>query len=233
MEWLINKIKHISNSLRSIMVLIFHKEDLHEALSETILYINPASKILSVYNCSYKNFMIADAGKIASTQHTNENFMKENTKAKESLQNIQKKIQKQTRQRSKSIAKSKNKTHDIKDIGGRVQFGGGNMDKSAAAKTARLKKKAIEREELNKICKQRRHVPLHLEGAVLDGVSAETTLVSLQDVTFNYDGCSSSISVNVSAQIRSKDKILLQGSNGVGKSSLIKLIMGNYSLEVV
>jgi len=223
-SWFIHQMKVIAKESNSIVLLISHKVNVLDALCESILFINPASKTLSVYACNYKNFMVAHGEKVKYSERAIANSAKENYIATKSLHKFQKLSEKKNLSRIKMITVSKNKTHDCKKTG-RAAFGGAKMDKSIAAKEQRLQKKAKDIDEATKAYKQQKNVRLVLEGASLEGLSAEMPIISLQDVHFAYTSTSSNILCGVSAQIRAKDKVLLQGGNGQGKSTLVKLLL--------
>lgn len=221
--WFIHKVKEIAKTTQSIVILISHKESLLSALCESILFINPESKTLSVYACTYDNFMLAHGEQVIHAERILKNAKKETDTTKKSLRNFRRKEEKTNRSKIKLIASSRNKTHDQKQTG-RAQFGGAMMGKSIAAKERRTQKKTQEIKESIKAYKMGKVDPLNLEGIKLEGVSAEATLLSLQDVTFAYKDGPCVLS-NASAQVGLKDKVLIQGKNGQGKSTLVKLLL--------
>lgn len=60
---------------------------------------------------------------------------------------------------------------------------------------------------------------------IAPAVYHSNTLVSFSDVAVFYDGCA--VCQNVSFDVCRGDRVMLQGKNGSGKSSLLKLIMKN------
>lgn len=56
--------------------------------------------------------------------------------------------------------------------------------------------------------------------------SFESINIELADVTYNPEGANDNILSNINLQISDKDSLLIQGKNGSGKTSLLKLIAG-------
>jgi len=221
--WLVYELKQMAKTTQAIVIMISHKEELLEAVCENILFINPVSKTLLVYSCSYKNFMRAHGEKVIHAARILENVKKENETVKKSLKAYTLKAETKNRGRMKKLEISKNKTHDCKSTG-RSQMGGGKMGKSIAAKARQLSLKSYAVQESSQNYKKEKVVPLRLEGSTLDCPPKGTTLISVQEISFGYEQ-SPCILSNVSTQIYCKDRILLQGGNGEGKSTLIKLLL--------
>lgn len=84
-----------------------------------------------------------------------------------------------------------------------------------------LKKKAGELEEARIRARTERVKPLHLESVPVDG-----KVISLQDVAASYDASDGVVFEYVDVCMEATDKVLLKGKNGCGKSTLVKVILG-------
>lgn len=97
-------------------------------------------------------------------------------------------------------------------------------DSSAAAKVKRLQKQATAMEEEEQLMEAHRVPPLVLESA--DFQHTDRPIVHLVDVNFQYEGSRDVILHEINCQIGGTDKILVQAGNGQGKSTLIRIMMG-------
>ena len=99
-------------------------------------------------------------------------------------------------------------------------------DKSAASKVKQLKKEADDLEDLKRVSQQEKKIELRFKGRRVDGISDGQPIVSLDDVSFAYDEASGNVLHDINAQIMNGDRILLEGRNGEGKTTLVRMIAG-------
>ena len=114
--------------------------------------------------------------------------------------------------------------HDKRWIKGKNKEAKQNADHSAASKLKRLKKKADELAEQEEELRVTKVCPVRLEGAETSGT--DSVLVEFNNVDFQFEGSRDMLLEYVDVQIKNRDRILLQGGNGQGKTTLSKLIMG-------
>jgi ATPase subunit of ABC transporter with duplicated ATPase domains len=220
--WLVDQMKHLAHShntsKNAMIILISHKEALLDEVCDRILYLNPVSKNLTMYNCSFREFQAAHADRVAHAKKAKELGAEARDDAKESLQQLRQQLHK----REHNFRATTFKDHDKRWIKGKNKEAKQNADHSAASKLKRLKKKADELAEQEEELRETKACPLKLEGAApSDGV-----LVEFNDVDFQFEGARDMLLEYVDVQIKSKDRILLQGENGQGKTTLSKLILG-------
>lgn len=223
-EWLVEQMQNLAHSLgitkQAIIVLISHKQALMEEVCDRILYLNPASKNLSVYNCGFREFQAAHADRVAHARKSKELATDAHDDAKHSLQSLRKQLNKRE-QNFKAIT---TEHHDKRFIKGKNKEAKQNADHSAASKLKRLKKKVAEVSEQEEELRENKVCPLKLEGA--DSSGNDRVLVEFNDVDFRFEGSRDMLLEYVNIQMTDKDRVLIQGRNGQGKSSLAKLILG-------
>jgi len=201
-----------------MVVLISHKEALMEEVCDRILHLNPTSKTLSVYNCSYREFQTAHSDRVSHAKKTKEQTDKDHFQAKASLKNLKKQLK--SKERNLKAITSQNS--DQRFIKGKNKEAKQKADHSAASKVKRLQKKAAEMEELEEELRETKIPPLELNGAE----GNDRPIVELQDIKFSYEHSEDFLLQDIFVQISGHDKVLLQAANGEGKSTLAKIIIG-------
>lgn len=218
--WFVSEIQQLSKSHNTMIVLISHKEELMEELSDRILYLNPASRTLTVYNCSFKEFQAAHADRVTHAKKSKEQANTAHKDAKSSLQNLRNQLHK----REQNLKSTTTKNADQRFIKGKNKEAKQKADHSAAAKVKRMKKRAVEIAEQEEALRETKVVPLELDS--VDTSGNDRPLIEFNDVDFRYEGSQEMLLEYVNLQITGRDKILVQGPNGQGKSTLAKLILG-------
>jgi ATP-binding cassette subfamily F protein 3 len=221
-EWLVEALARAAKQDNSIVVLISHKEALLEAVADRILFINAASKQLSVYHCPYEVFRSTVEEQTGSARRKLELTSKETAKSQASLDSIQKNL----RRREKNLKKLTTQNADKRFIKGKNIECKQKADKSAAAKVKQLKKQADDMVDLKRASRQEKKIELKLKGSRVEGISDGQPIVSLNEVSFAYDDANGNILEYINAQIMNGDRILLEGRNGEGKTTLVRLIAG-------
>lgn len=221
-EWLVEALTRAGKRDNSIVVLISHKEALLEAVADRILFINAASKQLSVYHCPYEVFQSTVEEQTGSARRKLELSSKETAKSQASVESIQKNL----RRREKNLKKLTTQNADKRFIKGKNIECKQKADKSAAAKVKQLKKQADDMEDLKRASRQEKKIELKLKGSRVEGISGGQPIVSLNEVSFAYDDANGNVLEYINAQIMNGDRILLEGRNGEGKTTLVRLIAG-------
>ncbi len=219
-NWLIERIREMTKSYKAMLILISHKEALMEELCDRIIYINPTSKTLNVYNCSFREFQTAHSDRVQSAKKEKGQSDKDHAQAKTSLQNLKK----QLKSREHNLKATTAQHADQRFIKGKNKEAKQKADHSAASKVKRLQKKAKEKAEQEELLRETKIPPLELEGA--DNSGNDQPIVEMLDVTFQYEGANDVLLEGVCLQIAGNDKVLLQGANGQGKSTLARMIIG-------
>ena len=216
-EWLVTRTKEAALSDNAMVLLISHKEALLETLCDTILYINSANKTLTTYHCGYESFRSTHEDQVESAQKKIAGTERKQQSADKSLQRIQKEL----RGKERNLKATTAENSDQRFIKGKNKEAKQKADKSAAAKVKLLKKKAGELEEARIRARTERVKPLHLESVPVDG-----KVISLQDVAASYDVSDGVVFEYIDVCMEATDKVLLKGKNGCGKSTLVKVILG-------
>ncbi|CAB9503105.1 Probable ATP-binding cassette sub-family F member 3 homolog [Seminavis robusta] len=215
-EWLMEQLQHLAKTDRSIVLLISHKETLLDALCDRIMHINSANQTLTTYNCGYTAF-----------RHTLESEIQHTTKSIEQSQdNLEtadkslKKVQAVLKKREGNFRNDIKHGEDQRFIKGKNKEAKQKADKSAASKLKKAQQVVKDAEQIKHKAKRERVKPLHIDGVP----AAEGTIITLQDVGVRYDG--DWVFQNVDTSLEANDRVLLQGANGCGKTTLVKLILG-------
>lgn len=215
MEWLIETIQSVS----SIVLFISHKEALLQRVADRILYINSETKRLATYTCGYDEFRSVLEAQRSHALKVTAQATHQKEMAQQSLQDIQS----QLRKRESSFKALTTQNADKRFIKGKNKEAKQKADRSAAAKAKQMQKQANEIKGLYQQQGQRERVkPLHIEGRIASGGH----LVTLEQVGFRYSEKDDLLFLNIDAQIDATDRILLRGPNGCGKSTLVKLLLG-------
>lgn len=221
-EWLVEALTRAAKRDKAIVLLISHKEALLESVADRILFINAASKQMSLYHCSYEVFQSTVAEQTGSARRKLDLSSKETAKSQASLETIQKNL----RRREKNMKKITTHNADKRFIKGKNIECKQKADKSAASKVKLLKKHADDLKDLERASRQEKKIELKLKGRSVEGISDGQPIVSMDDVAFSYDVSSGNVLHDINAQIMNGDRILLEGRNGEGKSTLVRLIAG-------
>ena len=216
-QWLVSRSKEASNKDNAIILLISHKEILLDTLCDNILYINSGNQTLTTYHCGYSVFRSTHEDQVGAASKVVAGTEKKQQNAEKSL----KKIQAELKGRERNLKSTTSQNADQRFIKGKNKEAKQKADRSAAAKAKMMKKKVADLEETRRQARTERVKPLHI-----DGVPVEGKVVSLQDVAASYGGNEELIFENVDCCMEATDCVLLTGSNGVGKSSLVKVILG-------
>ena len=144
-KWLVERIQEMTtkSSYKAMLILISHKEALMEELCDRIIYINPTSKTLNVYNCSFREFQTAHLDRVQNAKKEKEQSNKDHAKAKTSLQNLKK----QLKSKERNLKATTTQNADQRFIKGKNKEAKQKADHSAASKVKRLQKKAQEMAE--------------------------------------------------------------------------------------
>jgi len=226
--WFVTRLQTLAKSQDTMMILISHKEALLEELCDRILYLNPASRTLMVYHCGFREFQAAHVDQVAYAQKSKDQADAAKQQAQQSLGQIRQQLRKREHNSKAKTFESTDKrwTHgkdDTRRFKGKNKEAKQKADHSVASKVKRLQKEAKVLEEQQALFLQAKVPPLELEGA---DTATDRPLVELVDMDFQYEGSSDMLLEFVNCQIAGNDKILIQGANGQGKSTLVKLILG-------
>jgi ATPase subunit of ABC transporter with duplicated ATPase domains len=216
-EWLIEQLERMAKQDNAIILLISHKETLLETLCDRILHINSANQTLTTYNCSYSNFRTTLESTIQNatkTIHQTEDHLEDADKALKKVQAVCKK-------RESNFHKVVAQGEDKRWIRGKNKEAKQKADRSSASKLHKAQQAVAEAEEIKHKAKRERVKPLHIQGMPVEG-----TLVSLQNVGFQYDEEDNWVFQDVDTCLEANDRVLLQGFNGCGKTTLVQLILG-------
>merc|ERR1712023_207451 len=142
------------------------------------------------------------------------------------LSNAEKSLQRisvQIKKGEKHLSKLSQEGADMRFIKGKSKESKQNAGKYAASKLKKLQKEATEMEDLKRQFQTEKVKPLEINGIVADG-----TLIKLESIDFGYSNGSTTTKIfeNLNIRVEPEDRILLQGPNGCGKSTLVKLILG-------
>ncbi|KAG7348237.1 ABC transporter ATP-binding protein [Nitzschia inconspicua] len=219
-DWLMEQLRHLARSENTIVMLISHKEVLLDALCDRIIHINSANQTLSSFHCGYSVFRKTLEAEI---QHTTKLLDCTHDRL-ESADKSLKTIQAMCKRRETNFHKTTERNADKRFIKGKNKEAKQKADRSAASKLQKAQQAVKDAEDIKHKAKRERVKPLHIEG-----IPAEGTIVSLEMVGMKFDGIGTDddwVFQNVDASLEFNDRVLLQGSNGCGKSTLAKLILG-------
>eukprot|EP00121_Abeoforma_whisleri_P006192 Awhi_evm1s5624 len=195
-SWMIDQVNLLARK-KSIILLISHKEELLDSLSQRFLYITP-DKTMEQFNGTYESFQM-------NVERRNQTALK----AKQSLEEKQKAQAEALKVVHTSIAKSEKTVANIGDkrfIKGRSDTKKMKATKSLMSRDKRLKK---EKEHVESIqVKAIDMVRLDIEGEIRD--NADIPLISVSNVRFIYDESSRSLPIfdNLDFSIGTKARIV-------------------------
>ena len=236
MEWFITRLKTLAVKHKCMVLFISHKEQILEELCDRILYINSTSKTLTLYSSTTYN-KFRDLLQLQTKQAQNSiQESKANVKSAEgSLKKI--KIQLQKREKNYNTTNSKhNNAINKRFIKGKNKESKQNADKCSASKLKQLKQKATDIESNLKNQSKKDFVkPLTIKGVegptgtigLLQNVKFKYTTTDTDDDNNNNNNNNSPLLLfnGLDARLEYKDRILLKGPNGCGKTTLIKLLL--------
>jgi len=159
--WFVEQIQQLTKNSSgtnnsAIVVLITHKEALLEEACDKILYINPASKTLTTYPCTFREFQAAHADRVAHAKNSKAQAETAHKDAVKSLTGLQK----QLKIRERNFKERTSESADKRFIKGKNKEAKQNADHSAAAKSKQTKKKAEEVAREEELLREARVVPL-------------------------------------------------------------------------
>lgn len=228
MAWFMDTLRSLASVDNCIIVLISHKEMLLEEVCDRVVYINSANQSLTTYNCGYRNFRNRYDSEVKNASKAVGNSELDLERTEKQLKQIQGKMK----------VRAKNLKADYSAIGGKGMVGQQTKtstclyrsdkcqraDKATASRMHKNKQRVSDLQELREKAKKDRVKPIIFKGAY----AAESTIVSLLSVGFCYPDQDQGVFRNVDTTIECKDQILLSGDNGQGKSTLVKLITGEF-----
>lgn len=215
--WLIEKAKDAALHGNTMVLVISHKEILLEKLCDRIWYINSATHKLSMYHCGYENFKTTHQADMDHAAKTIDAFDSKMKSAESSLKAVRTQLDK----REANMKQKTTQNADKRFIKGKNKEAKQKADKSAASKLKQLKQDVSDLEEIKHQAQRERIKQLKIEGTVSSG-----TLVCFQEVSFQYQEGDRIIFQYMDARIEATDRILLRGSNGAGKSTFLRLALG-------
>jgi len=213
----VEKTKDAALEGNAMVLIISHKEALLQSLCDRIWYINSATHRLSTFHTEYDTFRSTHEADMDHAAKTVDAFDSKVNSAEASLRSIRSQLDKRE-------AKTKEKTTrnaDKRFVKGKNKEAKQKADKSAASKLKQLKHDVANLEETKHQAKRERVKQLKLEGSCASG-----TLVVFQEVSFRYDDDASLVFDCIDARIEPTDRILLRGENGTGRSTFLKLALG-------
>ena len=214
-HWFVSRTMESAKTDKAIVLLISHKEAMLETLCDNILYINSGNQTATMYHCGYNIFRSTHQEQVQHATKTIEGTESKHQSAEKSL----KKLQADLKGREKNLKKVTSENSDQRFIKGKNKEAKQKADKSAASKLKRTKKQVEDLAEARRRARTERVKPIHIDGTPSDG-----KIVSLEEVAAAYDN--NHVFENVDASVEATDRILLFGCNGVGKSTLTKVILG-------
>lgn len=146
---------------------------------------------------------------------------RQEAQAKESLHQMKEKMHRQGRIIRKE-ASMPTSERVVKDRKGKSKEAKQRAHRPVAAKAKHAERKAAATQELAESARRERVKPLRIEGTA----EASGTLVTMQQVAFQYRGECQPIFQNVDLRLCVTDRVLVNGQNGCGKSTLVKLLLG-------
>lgn len=217
-EWFVEQLQRLARDDNVVVLLISHKETLLDTLCDRIMYINSAASTLSTYACSYQKFRETLEAEIQLASKTIEETQDKFESAEKSLKHVQKQLQKREKNFNKACSES---AIDKRFIKGKNKEAKQKADRSAASKLKKAQRSVEDSLELKRKAQRERVKPLRI-----DGFPATGTIVSLQDVGVTFVDDAEFVFQHVDTSLEANDRVLLRGQNGCGKSTLIKLILG-------
>jgi ATPase subunit of ABC transporter with duplicated ATPase domains len=130
-------------------------------------------------------------------------------------------LQKTLRKKEGNLKSITSQNSNQRFIKGKNKEATQKADRSAAFKIHQLKRQTASLQKLEHHAKRERVKPLRL-----DGTRAADTLAVLDQVSFSYSGSDIAVFCNVDAQLEPTDRVLVRSSNGCGKSTLVRLLLG-------
>ncbi|KAL7570698.1 hypothetical protein ACA910_017822 [Epithemia clementina (nom. ined.)] len=250
MTWLVERINNkVAKQENAMVILISHKKDLLDRLChEHILYINAASKTLTQYHIGntnasagggggggYSAFLEIHAAQVEFSRRAVQTADQKVSAADHSLQQVQAKL----RVRERHLKEITTQHADQRFIKGKCKESKQKADRSATSKVKLLKKQQAEiQSNLHNQTMTENVKPIHIRGS-RPGAS---TLAVLENVTVSYhdpNGNNNNNNTNhsnnhddtvvfehVELRLEPTDRILLVGDNGCGKSTLIRVLLG-------
>ena len=216
-DWLIEKTKDAAFYGNTMVLIISHKEILLKKLCDRIWYINSANHTLSMYNCGYEKFKTTHQAEMENAAKKIEDFGSKMKSAESSLVTIKAKLDK----REANLKHKTTENSDKRFIKGKNKEAKQKADRSAASKVKLLKQEVSILEEIKHQAQRERVKQLKIEGT-----SSAGTIALLQEVSFRYDKFDRMIFQYMDARVEATDRILLRGTNGTGKSTFLKLVVG-------
>eukprot|EP00465_Bigelowiella_longifila_P001157 CAMPEP_0185282336 /NCGR_PEP_ID=MMETSP1359-20130426/67214_1 /TAXON_ID=552665 /ORGANISM="Bigelowiella longifila, Strain CCMP242" /LENGTH=318 /DNA_ID=CAMNT_0027877869 /DNA_START=596 /DNA_END=1552 /DNA_ORIENTATION=- len=146
--------------------------------------------------------------------------------SKKSLKNIQSQLQR----RERNLKKITTKNADQRFVKGKSKEAKQKSDRSAASKLKKLQLQSSQMEKFQQKTTREKVKALHI-----DGVEVKGTLVTFKDVSFTYQDVSftnqensqrNNVFTGLDVKLEGNDRILLCGPNGCGKSTFLKLMLG-------
>jgi len=217
LEWMVEKCKDMAVGANAMVVIISHKTLLLEKLCDRILYINSANNKTTFYNCGYEEFQATREANADYAERTLEVFDTKLQTAKSSLKHLKDQLQR----RENNFMKASSQNADQRFIRGKCKEAKQKADRSAASKFKQICSEVDEMEEL-----KRDALREQVQKLKLDGYCCGSTLAIFDDVSFVYPNESLPILQYLDARIEPTDRILLTGENGCGKTTFLKLLVG-------
>mmetsp|Transcript_26544 Transcript_26544/g.36709 ORF Transcript_26544/g.36709 Transcript_26544/m.36709 type:complete len:356 (+) Transcript_26544:1074-2141(+) len=203
--------------MNTIILFISHKVALLEAVCSRILYINSGNFTLSSYNCGYSKFRNVYMTEVSHAERACKEYERQVSTSKKSL----KSIQNQLHRRERNLKKITTKNADQRFVKGKSKEAKQKSDRSAASK---LKKLQLQSSQMEKI--QQKTTREQVKALHINGVEVKGALVTFKDVSFTYENGQQNIFTGLDAKLEGNDRILLCGPNGRGKSTFLKLMLG-------
>ncbi|KAL7463550.1 hypothetical protein ACHAXS_003907 [Conticribra weissflogii] len=217
LEWMVEKCNAMADDANAMVVIISHKALLLDKLCDRILYINSANNKMTFYNCGYEEFLATREANTDYAERTLEVFDSKLQTAKSSLKNLKDHLQR----RETNFKKASFQNADQRFVRGKCKEAKQKADRSAASKLKQIRSDVDEMEEL-----KRDSLKEQFRQLKVDGYCSGSTLAIFDDVTFAYPNESSPIIQYLDARIESTDRILLTGENGCGKTTFLRLLVG-------
>lgn len=216
-EWLISIIKSITRASKAMVLFISHKEALLDSLCDSIIYINASNHSITTYHVGYSQFRAIHEKQIEGATKTIASTTDDMVKAEKSLKHLKVQMKK----REKNLKGTTSQNSDQRFIKGKNKEAKQKADKSAASRLKKAKAAVDDLESARNAAKKEKAKSIHIKGQPIDQIS-----ITLTEVGFRYDSNDDFLFQNVDVSVGPHDKILLKGKNGCGKSTLIKLILG-------
>lgn len=216
-EWLISMIKSITRASQAMVLFISHKEALLDSLCDSVIYINASNHSITTYHVGYSQFRAIHEKQIEGAYKTIASTTDDMVKAEKSM----KQLKVQMKKREKNLKATTSQNSDQRFIKGKNKEAKQKADKSAASRLKKAKAAVDDIESVRNTAKKEKVKSISIKGQPIDRVA-----ITLAEVGFKYDANDEYLFQNVDVSVEPHDKILLQGKNGCGKSTLVKLILG-------